>query len=353
MKNRFRRHVPATLIVVCALTAPAAQAAPASVQLRIEGRNTTIYEGPVTTDGKVVRPEPGEDHTCDGTNNGANPQPGPTPVSALDDGQPLGGYTWAGTWFPSFADYQVERIGPDAITSSEFWGQLVNFKFSQVGGCQEIVKGGDEVLWAFDAFSKAHAAKLTGPTAATTGRPFAVTVTDGANGAALAGSSVGGAVTGADGRATLRFDQPGIYRLKASRADSVRSNALSVCADPAGAAPCTSTDKSAPKLRLLLSGNTLATRERQLAHGAVRVAGRRRGRQRGDRLLGRRGRADRCGRELQRGRLPPVHRAHAAHARALPRRPGQLVPLPRDGVRSSHQQGGARERRDLDPGRRP
>ena len=100
----------------------------------------------------------------------------------------------------------------------------MNFKFSQVGGCQEIVKGGDEVLWAFDAFSKAHAAKLTGPTAATTGQPFAVTVTDGANGAALAGSSVGGAVTGADGRATLTFDQPGIYRLKASRADSVRSN---------------------------------------------------------------------------------------------------------------------------------
>ena len=72
MKNRIRRLVPATLLVACALSAPAAQAAPASVQLRIEGRNTTIYEGPVTTDGKVVRPEPGEDHGCDGTNNGAN-----------------------------------------------------------------------------------------------------------------------------------------------------------------------------------------------------------------------------------------------------------------------------------------
>ncbi len=48
----------------------------------------------------------------------------------------------------------------------------MNFKFSSVGGCQERIKGGDEVLWAFDAFSKTQAAKLAGPTSATVGRPF-------------------------------------------------------------------------------------------------------------------------------------------------------------------------------------
>ena len=142
MKNRIRRLVPATLVLACALSAPAAQAAPASIQLRIEGRSTTIYEGPVTTDAKVVRPEPGEDHSCDGTNNNAPNQPGPTPVTALDDATGPGGYTWAGTWFPGFEDYQVDRIGPDAVTSSEFWGQYVNSQASQVGGCQEIVKTG-------------------------------------------------------------------------------------------------------------------------------------------------------------------------------------------------------------------
>ena len=258
MKNRIRRLVPATLLVACALSAPAAQAAPASVQLRIEGRNTTIYEGPVTTDGKVVRPEPGEDHGCDGTNNGANPQPGPTPITALDDATRLGGYTWAGTWFPSFEDYQVDRIGPDAVTSSEFWGQYVNSEASQVGGCQEIVRTGDEALWAFDAFSKQHVLRLTGPTSATTGRPLGVRVTDGANGAPLAGAAVGGRLTGADGRATLTLDQEGIYRLKATRADSVRSNGLVLCVDPSGAAPCTSTDKTAPRVTLS-TADTLAT----------------------------------------------------------------------------------------------
>ena len=250
MKNRIRRLVPATLVLACALSAPAAQAAPASIQLRIEGRNTTIYEGPVTTDAKVVRPEPGEDHSCDGTNNNAPNQPGPTPITALDDATGPGGYTWAGTWFPGFEDYQVDRIGPDAVTSSEFWGQYVNSNASQVGGCQEIVRTGDEALWAFDAFSKQHVLRLSAPTSGTTGQPLGVRVTDGANGAPLVGAAVGGKLTGADGRATLTFDDEGIYRLKATRADSVRSNGVVLCVDPPGAAPCTSTDKTAPRVRL-------------------------------------------------------------------------------------------------------
>ncbi len=187
MTNSTLRHLPAALLAACAVAAPVAQAAPASVQLRIEGRSSTIYEGPVTTDGKVASPSAGGNHPCDGTNNGVNPQPGPTPTSALDDGEALGNYTWAGTWFPSFEDYSIDRVGPDPATSSEFWGQLVNFKFSSVGGCQERIKGGDEVLWAFDAFSKTQAAKLAGPTSATVGKPFTVTVTNGDTGAPLAG----------------------------------------------------------------------------------------------------------------------------------------------------------------------
>ena len=261
MKNRFHRYLPVTLLALCAFGVPAADAAPTSVQLRIEGRNSTIYEGPVTTDGKVASPASGGNHTCDGTNNGTNPTAGPTPTSALDDGEALGNYTWAGTWFSSFEDYSVDRVGPDAATSSEFWGQLVNFKFSQVGGCQERISTGDEVLWAFDAFSKTQAAKLAGPTTATVGKPFTVTVTNGDTGAPLAGHTVGTGVTGADGKASLAYDQAGIYKLKASRADSVRSNALNVCVDPVGAAACTSTDKAAPKLRLssLTAGTTLAS----------------------------------------------------------------------------------------------
>jgi hypothetical protein len=73
-----------------------------------------------------------------------------------------------------------------------------------------------------------------------------VTVTDTQNDIPAAGASVGGATTGADGVAAVTFGEEGIYRLKAERADAVRSNALVVCADPAGAAPCTSSDSTAP-----------------------------------------------------------------------------------------------------------
>jgi hypothetical protein len=250
MKNRSRRLVPATLMVACAFSACAstASAAPTSVQLRVEGRNTTIFEGPVTTDGKVVHPQGGEAHRCDGTNNGNNPQPGPTPVTALDDAQGPGRYTWAGTYFSSFDDYQIDRVGPDAVTSSEFWGQYVNSQASQVGGCQEIVHTGDEVLWAFDAFSKAHVLKLSAPTETRIGQPVRVRVTDGANGAPLGGVNVAGHLTATDGTATLTFAEPGVYVLKGSRSDSVRSNAVRLCADRPGAGDCTSADKTPPRV---------------------------------------------------------------------------------------------------------
>jgi hypothetical protein len=54
----------------------------------------------------------------------------------------------------------------------------------------------------------------------------------------------------------------GIYRLKATRADSIRSNALEVCVDPPGAVPCTSFDSAAPNLRLILPGILASDRAR-------------------------------------------------------------------------------------------
>lgn len=55
------------------------------VNLRIEGENKTIFEGPVFTQGHNVTTLSGGTHHCDGTNNGANVLPGATCTSALDD----------------------------------------------------------------------------------------------------------------------------------------------------------------------------------------------------------------------------------------------------------------------------
>jgi hypothetical protein len=246
MTNRIR-GTHAVSLAVFAIAAPAAAADPISINLRVEGQSKTIFDGSVTTDGHTVTTQSGGTHPCDGTNNGAHPSPGPTAIAALDDAARVNGFTWDGGWFPDFEDYLVSRVADESETPSQFWYFALNYKLGGSGGCQTRVNQGDEVIWIFDAFSKAHILKLAGPGAATTGAPVTVSVTDG-GAAPVPGASVGGAQTGADGKATLSFAEAGIYRLKAERADSVRSNSISVCIDPPGADPCTSGDKAAPRV---------------------------------------------------------------------------------------------------------
>jgi hypothetical protein len=259
MTNRIR-GAHAVALTVFAIAAPAAAAAPVSVNLRVEGETSTIFDGPVTTDGHTITTPSGGTHPCDGTNGGAHPAPVPVATAALDDGARLNSFGWDADWFESFHDFIVKRVAGESATSSEFWGYAVNFKFPSVGGCQMKVNQGDEVMWIFDAFSKSYALKLAGPSAASTGAPVTVEVTDGGDGSPQAGATVGGAQTGADGKATLSFADAGVYRLKAERDDSVRSNTITLCVDPPGADPCTSGDKSAPTLvQVDLPGEQLAS----------------------------------------------------------------------------------------------
>ena len=220
------------LVVVLAavpLAAPAqAGPSPTVVTVRVEGATSTLFEGPVFTDGHAVTTASGGTQHCDGTNNGANPSPGPAATAALDDAAELGGFTWDGTFFPAFDDYLVTRVGPDTQTSTAFWGIVRNFQLTPTGGCQQRVGLGDQLVFAFDAFSKSHFLRLTGPKVTLVGQPITVTVTDGATGLPLAGATVNGATTGPDGEAGVTFDHVGVKRLKAERSDSIRSNALYV-----------------------------------------------------------------------------------------------------------------------------
>jgi hypothetical protein len=259
MINRTRGALPVAILAL-AFAAPVARAAPVSVNLRVEGATQTIFDGPVTTDGHAITtPSSGGPHPCDGTNGGASTTPGPVATAALDDGARVHGFGWDATWSAGFSDFLVTGVGGESQTTTQFWGYLVNFAFPSVGGCQQKVNQGDEVLWVFDAFNKTRALKLSGPGSATTGSPVTVQVVDGADGSPQAGATVNGNPTGADGRATLSFAAPGIYRLKAERADAVRSNRVILCVDPPEADPCSSSDKAAPSLNILLPGRRLAS----------------------------------------------------------------------------------------------
>jgi hypothetical protein len=239
------------------------------VNLRVEGPTKTVFDGPVTTDGHDVTTAAGGTHTCDGTNDGAEPSPGPTATGALDDAAKLAGFTIDGPYGNfGIEDFFLERVADEQIDpNSAYWSLWINHAFSDKGGCQKRVLAGQDVLWAGIPFSVDIPLKLTGPTTAHTGQPLKVQVIDGQTGTPQEGATVAGVSTDATGRATLSFTEEGIYRLKAEKPDTIRSNTIVLCVDPPEADPCSSTDKTAPALEALfgaagseLPGRTLATR---------------------------------------------------------------------------------------------
>src|SRR4051794_20881405 len=149
----------ATILVACTLAIPAgvAAAAPTTLHVRVEGRTGTLFEGPILTEGHGVHSYRGAggseaedlaEHTCDGTNKGKHPTPGPTPTAAGADAMATIGETkaMAGQWYPGLDDYLVRQWGAnaeDAESGSRAWGLLVNNVYTSIGGCVYQLDAGD------------------------------------------------------------------------------------------------------------------------------------------------------------------------------------------------------------------
>jgi hypothetical protein len=224
------RNGALAVLAALACAAPAgAAAAPTKVSVRVEGKTKTIFEGAVTTDVHTVDGGDGTGaHKCDGTNGGAGTVPGPTATSAMDDAVKHGGLTWGGSYNASFDDFIVNQIGPDASTSSQFWGVAVQGKSLEVGGCQKIVTAGQEVLWAYDSFGK-KLLRASGARKVRVGKVLSVKVVDTEkDNAPVKGARIGGKKTNAKGIAKLRFKSVGTKRLKARATKAIRSNQLTV-----------------------------------------------------------------------------------------------------------------------------
>jgi hypothetical protein len=232
------------------VAASGASATPVTVNLRIEGSTSTVFEGPVTTDARMVTTAAGGTHPCDGTQNpGAHPpnDPGPTPTTALADAADRAGFTWDGQWgqFGS-QDFFVERIGSDGVvgtfdSNGNFWDSLVNRGIAQYGGCQIRVFDGDSVLLEWQDGSKANL-QLTAPATVQVGQPADVTVQQYSdmNGtlSPANGASIGGQTTDSNGHATLTFASTGTQHLKATMTGAVRSNAADVCVYASSPSEC-------------------------------------------------------------------------------------------------------------------
>lgn len=225
MRLALRSLATAALVAAVAALGLAATAAAATVTLRIEGSQQTLFEGPVSTQPHVIDGGDGSGpHPCSG---GLGATPGPTATGALDDGARAAGIPWRGNWNPDFYDFFVDAIGADASTPPEgYWGLLVNGA-SAGGGCTTKVGDGDEVLWVYGAAFRPLVLKLSGPSSVAVGQPFTVAVSGA--GRPVANAQVGGTLTDAAGRATIVSYQATRLLLKAERADAIRSNGLAVC----------------------------------------------------------------------------------------------------------------------------
>jgi len=220
----FTRVAFLATVISAVVAAPNPEGPKISVNLRIEGATSTIFEGHIRTRGENVTTPSGGTHLCDGTNNGANPSPGATCTSALADASRKKGFPFDGTFDTAFDDFFITSIGDSTETSTQFWGLLLNFQFTPVGGCQQEVTAHQDILWAFDAFNAVSFLKAVGPSSVRKGQPATYTITDGSTGTPIAGASIGGATTDATGTATITFTHKGRQVLKASKASSIRSN---------------------------------------------------------------------------------------------------------------------------------
>jgi hypothetical protein len=288
----MRRIVASLALAVVAFTVTAspAQAAPTEVNVRIEGREETLFEGPVLVESHRVKASSDQQfRSCNGINplDPWNAVPAPVPTSAAADAMRILGLGFDGQWYGGYEDYFLTRWGPDAQDPAlgAYWGIVVNNVFTNVGGCQYQLDGGDEVLWAYDAFQGAERLSLypagysggAAPLTATATKdvPFEVEVgtwpdsgegvppaaparsTTPFQGAEVApvitaangfervnAASPQTVATGADGKAGITFSAPGWHRIKATTVGAggaetaIRSNRLDVCVPEPPASGC-------------------------------------------------------------------------------------------------------------------
>lgn len=287
------RTIIATLAVATlTIFATSAQAAPTLVNVRIEGKSETLFEGPVLIEGHDVKASSDtQERPCDGIDplDPQNKTPGATPTAASADAMSLIGESFDGQWYPGYDDYFITRWGPDEQAPAEgaYWGILVNDVFTNVGGCQYELHENDEVLWVYNAFKKRANLALfpAGDTAprppltavAQLDQPFEVQVEvygddketnppgepDRADATPYKGADVSpvltslkgfeqvqttspeAVTTNSEGMASITFTTPGWHRIKAGtpldeegEEAAIRSNRIDVCVPAQGEIGC-------------------------------------------------------------------------------------------------------------------
>lgn len=246
MKNRSPRLIAGSVLVVASLAVPSvAAAAPVTVNLRIEGPSSTLYQGNVTSDirrfqftGDAVT------HLCDGTSGAPGTPgtpaegpggPGTMPVNtagqaiatAIDSGLDARG-SWSG-FGASFSTISGVSVAYNGATG-QYLQEFRNGVSTDYGACGQKVGAGDRVLLAYSSFGETPL-RLTGtPATIDLGTAFGVMVAnEGPSGMPQDGATVNGVTTAGGGLATIQPTSVGDVAIQASKAGFVRSNTQVVC----------------------------------------------------------------------------------------------------------------------------
>lgn len=255
-----------------------AAAALTQLTVRVEGKEKTLFEGPILTEGHEIKATSDTQYReCDAMNGGAHAEPMATPTAAAVDALELVGQTFDATWSAGYDDYFISRFGPDTEdpAAEQYWGAFANGVSLLEGGCQYGARVGEEVLWVYDAFGGRELLRLQAaadasvpptqplPTAyVEVGEPLRleVTASEGYGGEWLPAEGVtvapvdteagtyfeqvltgdsAAVTTDAGGEAEVTFTTPGWHRIKAQEESGyIRSNRLDVCVEPAGGGGC-------------------------------------------------------------------------------------------------------------------
>ena len=232
----MRRRCIGLAAVVLATAATPAVAAP-TVTVRVEGQNATLLPPTSVTLGSDPV------HLTDGD------CPPNSAAAALDKAT---GGNWDRKKFTSTI------LGEShTFAANDYWAEWVSNRYGG-GLCNDLLNDGDELLMLVDVSDATGAPTVSPlvlggvPATVAPGSPFTITVTQyrttGTPGTSTqepaTGVSVGGAATGADGRATLTLSTPGPTTLRAVRG-SARSAPVPVCVTSGSDGACGTTAASA------------------------------------------------------------------------------------------------------------
>jgi len=251
------RRIPAVVAAcACALAlcvgAPAALAAgPASVTVRVEGLGETKLPSTQVTTGTTPLSKDGiPAHACAGT----------SALAALDLAT---SGNWSGPWNAEFKQYELFTIEGEThlfepgAPANYYWSFWIDEHEASAGACEADVQQGDRVLFFPACFGAACPPAqlplgITAPASANVGEPVGVSVrrysTAGVATPAAGASVAGGesaVSTDAGGGATVRFNAPGQYTLRASAAESVRTE-TTVCVHAGNDGTCGTAAHAAP-----------------------------------------------------------------------------------------------------------